>query len=162
MAYEIKQNMMEDGICTNELEQWASVYTAATIISNRETPFHRDLGSRVEWYDLLTSFGPYTRAPLFMDPIGIRVNNPPGTVCAFSGMALSHSVRRILTSRISMALYLRENMREGADVDPAFWMNQMQFEAFMGGDRGDVQKMGRSVSRETMEELVKSFAKVDV
>lgn len=136
MAREIKRQAMNQGHCVSPLQGWASVYTAVTILANRATRYHRDLGSRFEWYDLLTSFGPYVKAPLYLGPIGLRVNNYPGTVCAFSGMAWSHAVRTIHSSRVSMAFYIREDMREGFGVPPAPFMTQADFEQYVGPHRG--------------------------
>ena len=132
MGKEIKRRAMGEGHCISPLEEWASVYTAMTVLANRSTRYHRDTGSRFEWYDLLTSLGPYNQAPLYIGPIGLRINNPPGTVCAFSGMALSHAVREICSSRISMAFYIREDMRAGFGVQPAPFMTQNKFEKYLG------------------------------
>ncbi|KIK71914.1 hypothetical protein PAXRUDRAFT_117038, partial [Paxillus rubicundulus Ve08.2h10] len=41
------------------LRLWPSVFTAASVMVNRSTPFHRDHNSRVQWYDLLASIGTY-------------------------------------------------------------------------------------------------------
>ena len=136
MAKKIKERAIRDGHCTSALQQWASVYTAATILANRSTRYHRDLGSRYEWYDLLTSFGPYVQAPLYLSPLGLRINNYPGTVCAFSGMAFSHAVRKIDSSRVSMAFYIRDDMREGFAVPPSPFMHQDEFEKYIGMYRG--------------------------
>ena len=140
MAKKIKDRAIRDGHCTSPLQQWASVYTAATILANRSTRYHRDLGSRYEWYDILTSFGPYVQAPLYLAPIGLRINNYPGTVCAFSGMAFSHTVRSISSSRLAMALYMREDMREGFAVPPSPFMHQHDFERYIGPDHGRLRR----------------------
>ena len=140
MAREIKRRTMSQGYCTPVLQQWASVYTAVTILANRSTRYHRDMGSRYEWYDLLTSFGPYVQAPLYLAPIGLRINNYPGTVCAFSGMAFSHTVRSISSSRLAMALYMREDMREGFAVPPSPFMHQDDFERYIGPDHGRLRR----------------------
>ena len=41
------------------LEHWWTPFNAMTVISNRETPLHRDLGSRPSWSDLLVALGNY-------------------------------------------------------------------------------------------------------
>ena len=141
MAKEVKTRTMNGGHCVSPLKQWASVYTAVTVLANRSTRYHRDLGSRFEWYDLLTSFGPYEQAPLYLGPIGLRINNYPGTVCAFSGMAFSHAVRKIECSRVSMAFYMREDMRDGFGVPPAPFMSQNDFEHYIGSQRGRLRSI---------------------
>ena len=124
------------GICrrTPDGEDWGSE-RAGTAFPNRSTRYHRDLGSRYEWYDLLTSFGPYIQAPLYLSPLGLRINNYPGTVCAFSGMALRHAVRYTAHPRISVAFYLRENVRAGVHVKPAGWMSQSTYRNITGYSR---------------------------
>lgn len=114
------------------VQEWPSVYSALSIISNRKTPYHRDCHSRMPWYDSLMSIGPYGIAPLYLEPFRFRVNNPAGSLCAFSGMAIRHGVRKCMKSRISFAWYMRENVREGQDVSPAGWMRQEVYSQYVG------------------------------
>lgn len=147
LSREIKHWAMQDTpSCAEGLDKWGSVFTAATIIANRQTPFHRDLGGRPEFYDLLTSVGPYPAAPMYLRPIGVKASNVPGTVCAFSGFALGHAVRRIPFSRLSLALYLRDNVREGANRGAPEWMNQRVYEEFIGPSRGKLRKAPNSAA----------------
>ena len=37
------------------LSRWASVFSSVAVISNRDTPPHRDGSSRVNWYDILVT-----------------------------------------------------------------------------------------------------------
>lgn len=106
--------------------------TALSIICNRETPYHRDTQSRMQWYDLLTSVGPYTIAPLYLSPFRFRINNPPGSMSAFSGMAMRHGVRKCARARISLAWYMRESVRAGEFVEPAGWMSQTVYRELIG------------------------------
>ena len=132
MARTIQDHMIQRDCCSNTLKNWPSVQTAVSVIANRGTPFHRDSKSRVAWYDLITSIGPYTSAPLYLSPINLRVDNSPGTICAFSGLALRHAVRRCELSRICLAWYMREDMREREGVEPASWMLQGEYREFIG------------------------------
>ena len=132
MAWKVKQELLFNGSCAETLAVWPSVFTAMSVISNRETPYHRDSQSRMCWYDMLTSVGPYKDAPLYLSPLGIRIHNPPGTICAFSGMALRHGVRYTPDPRISFAMYLRENVRAGVHVLPAKWMTQSVYRRITG------------------------------
>ena len=132
MAWRAKKTMAHNNCCKDTLDMWPSVFTAMSIISNRETPFHRDSQSRMCWYDILTSVGPYNDAPVYLSPFGIRISNTPGTICAFSGMALRHAVRYTAQPRISIASYLRENVRAGAHVQPAGWMSQSVYRNITG------------------------------
>ena len=86
----------------------------------------------MQWYDLLASIGMYTKAPLYLSPLNIRFDNTPGSICAFSGMALRHGVRKCAESRISIACYLRDDVREGENIPAADWMTQAVYGAFVG------------------------------
>ena len=132
MAWNMKLKLIDMECCADTLHSWPSVFTAVSIISNRETPYHRDGQSRMSWYDMITSIGPYDNAPIYLAPFGIRIDNPPGTVCAFSGMAIRHGVRYTQHPRISFAWYLRENVRHGAGTLPAQHMTQSVYESVSG------------------------------
>lgn len=83
------------------------------------------------WYDMVTSVGPYHIAPLYLEPFKYRVDNSPGTICAFSGMAMRHGVRKCSQARISFAWYMRENVREGQRIAPAGWMRQDVYDGIL-------------------------------
>lgn len=140
MSRTTKQSMLTSGICSDVLQQWPSVFTAVSVITNRATPYHRDISTAWEWYDLILSFGPYRTAPLYLPILGVRVNNSPGTVCAFSGRALRHGVRRIDSARISIAFYTRKNVQEGEKVQPVGWMHQSEYEDDIGQDRCNIRR----------------------
>lgn len=132
MGAQIHRSMHARKGCSETISRWPSVQTAISIISNRETPFHRDEKSRMQWYDMLTSIGTYSKAPLYLSPLNMRFDNLPGSVCAFSGMALRHGVRRCTGSRISIASYLRDDVREGEKVIAADWMTQKEYLPYIG------------------------------
>lgn len=134
MAGEMKRAMIESGQCEEALRNWPTVFTAISIISNRESPLHRDLHEAWEWFDLLLSIGPYEQAPLYLPNLGIRVNNPPGTICVFGGRALWHGVRKV-SPRITFALYMRKLVQEGLDIEPAGWITQREYERYIGINR---------------------------
>ena len=132
MGMKIHTSLEARGQSPDVISHWPSAQTAISIISNRETPFHRDEKGRMQWYDLLSSIGQYTKAPLYLSPLNIRFDNTPGSVCAFSGMALRHGVRKCAESRISIASYLRDDVREGEKIAAADWMTQSVYSSFVG------------------------------
>lgn len=132
MGLNIHAKMKARGRCRDAIGRWPSAQTAISIISNRATPFHRDEKSRMQWYDLLTSIGTYTKAPLYLSPLNMRFDNTPGSVCLFSGMAIRHGVRKCGGSRIAIASYLRDDVREGEKIAPADWMTQMVYFPYIG------------------------------
>ena len=153
MARSIKKRVLKSGRCVDSLGRWASVFTAATILANRSTRYHRDSGTRFQWYDLLMSLGPYRSAPLYLSPIGVKTPNRPGTVCAFSGTAWSHAVRGILTSRICISLYMRETMREGFKAKAAPFMDQEVYSDFIGPHCGKLNRYTGMDKREIENDL---------
>ena len=132
MARAMQDRMIEEGCCNDIVERWPSAQTAVSVIANRATPFHRDSKSRVTWYDLITSIGPYDCAPMYLSAINLRIDNFPGTMCGFSGSAFRHAVRRCELSRISIAWYMREDLRQRTGVEPASWMVQRKYRDFVG------------------------------
>lgn len=132
MGRSIQDQMIRRNRCASTVRNWPSVMSALSVISNRETPYHRDNQSRMPWFDILTSVGPYTIAPLYLSPFRFRVNNTPGSICAFSGMAMRHAVRKCQLSRISFAWYMREYVRDGEFVHPAGWMVQSVYRDLIG------------------------------
>lgn len=104
------------------LKIWPSIFNALSIISNRESPRHRDNNSRPEWYDLLTSVGPFYNSVLELPGIGVRLAYNPGTVFAFSGRVLQHGVCECVGERVSLAFYMRDNVHDRVKVRGASWM----------------------------------------
>ena len=132
MGWHIHNQLITKQICSKDILAWPSMFSALSIISNRSTPFHRDDQGGVAWYDILTSIGQYVKAPLYLSPFAFRIDNCPGTLCAFSGMSLRHGVRKCKESRISFAWYMREKIRVGEGIPAAGWMRQGWYSEVVG------------------------------
>lgn len=104
------------------LSRWGSVFNAISVISNRMTPGHRDLQSRVEWFDILTSVGPYSGAKLSLPDLNLELHYPSGSVVAFSGKLLQHAVSDCVGERACVAYYMRDKVHERLGVRAATWM----------------------------------------
>ncbi|KAK7677485.1 hypothetical protein QCA50_003723 [Cerrena zonata] len=139
MAKEMKDSMITSGNCAEALGRWPTVFTAISVITNRESPFHRDLHESWKWFDFLLSFGPYKHAPLYLANLGIRVNNPPGTICIFGGRALWHGVRRV-SPRVTLALYMRKNIQKELGIQSASWMTQQEYSNYIGPQRHNLRR----------------------
>lgn len=112
---------------TKELaNQWQSVYTGISVISNRRTPPHRDSKGRPEWYDMLLSYsGLFTRPRLCIGDVGLDLNYSSGTVVALCGSVLEHGVSSWgVGDRVCYAHFMRESVRERLEVSPAGWVNR--------------------------------------
>ena len=105
---------------------WQSVYNGMSVISNRETPFHRDTKGRKEWYDTLLSYSQSsTRPQLLIKDVGLELKYSSGTVVALCGSILEHGVSAWGGGdRVCYAHFLRESVRECLDVSPASWVHQ--------------------------------------
>ena len=132
MGRQIHAQLLSKDLCKETVESWPSVFTALSVITNRSTPYHRDDQGNWSWYDMLTSIGPYDVAPLYVSPFRFRIDNVPGSLCAFSGMGLRHGVRECDRPRISFAWYMRENVRVGAGIPSASWMTQSCYTSRVG------------------------------
>ncbi|KAG2131000.1 uncharacterized protein EDB93DRAFT_1255661 [Suillus bovinus] len=69
----------------NCLREWASVFTALTIMCNRRSLLHRDPLSRPQWFDVMTTFGNYGVATIKMPNLGIECVYPAGSMVPGSG-----------------------------------------------------------------------------
>jgi Oxygenase domain of the 2OGFeDO superfamily len=74
------------------LEHWTSVWSGFSIIVNRKTYVHRDLGAAPMDYDFLLSGGTHERCMLDVRDLGLRLSYLPGTGVAIAGKVLRHGV----------------------------------------------------------------------
>jgi hypothetical protein len=95
-----------------KLREWASVFCALSVISNRETPLHRDALSRMQWFDILTSVGRYSDARMSLPSIEIDLRYDPGVMVGMSGRAVRHGVHKVDGDRICWAWYMRDNVHD--------------------------------------------------
>ena len=100
---------------------WWSIYNGVQVISNRESLVHRDHSSSSEWYDLLTTVGPYSDAVLELPGVGLCLQYNSGTVMALCGHLLRHGVFEAEGERICLAYYMRENVQRRLGVKFATW-----------------------------------------
>lgn len=109
------------------LEYWPSVFNAVTALSNRETPFHRDNYSRAQWYDLLTTIGPYQDAVMEFPGLGMKLRYNSGTVVGFSGKIVRHGVGDCKGDRVCLAYYMRDKVHERMGIEAAQWMKEAYY-----------------------------------
>ncbi|KAG2353238.1 hypothetical protein BDR07DRAFT_1496653 [Suillus spraguei] len=65
------------------LQYWASVFNSLSIISNWETPNHRDHLSIPECFDILTTVGNYSNAQMSMPSLQLEFRYDSGCMIAF-------------------------------------------------------------------------------
>lgn len=104
------------------LQLWSSPFSGYSVISNRETPVHRDNSAQQEWYDLLVTIGPYHSAVLMLPSIGVSLQYNSGTVVGLGGKVVSHGVEAPEGDRICIAHYMRDQVHERLQVKGPEWM----------------------------------------
>lgn len=112
----------EDPLVRSTMETWPSIFNAIQIISNRETPRHRDPQTRCEWFDLLCTLGTYITADLFLEGLGLKLDYQPGTLVAISGRLIPHSVGKCPPDRVCYAFYMRNALHKRFGVENPGWM----------------------------------------
>lgn len=113
------------------IQRWGTPFTAVSVISNRITVPHRDTKSLMEYFDILTSVGPFTFTLMEFDGIGIQVKIIPGTIIGLCGWVLRHAVPKCREDRVIYAWYMRGAVHASQDVRPASWMTQEVYGKFM-------------------------------
>lgn len=88
------------------LKDWPMVYHALHIISNRQSPFHRDISSQPTWFDLLITLGSYQRAQLAARNIGMQLSYKPGTAVFLSSYLVHHGVSEVTPDRLCYAFFM--------------------------------------------------------
>lgn len=82
---------------------------------------HQDNLTHNEWYNLLTSVGPYNEAIFELPGVGLRFKYTSGTVIRLCGRVLSHGVSEAEGDHICLAYYMRENIQKRLNADIADW-----------------------------------------
>jgi hypothetical protein len=103
-------------------QHWSSAFSGISVITNRETPIHRDLQARHQWYDVLVTLGEYTDGRMELPSLGIRLEYNPGTVVALAGKMIPHGVCQCDGERVCLAYFMRDNVHERAGVHAPDWM----------------------------------------
>ncbi|KIJ63885.1 hypothetical protein HYDPIDRAFT_91813 [Hydnomerulius pinastri MD-312] len=105
------------------IRAWPTLFTAISVVYNRETPFHRDSKLVPQWYDLFLSVGSYTDAVLELPTLGIHAHYMPGTAALFSGLLLRHGVSPVdQGDRIGYVFYMRPSMFHFASISLGKWV----------------------------------------
>jgi hypothetical protein len=113
---------LKESYATPELfEDWVLPFNAVSIVSNRESLFHRDNDTRPEFLDLLVSCGFYEKCVLEKPGLGLRFFWPPGSLSAFSGKLIRHGVSAADGERAALALYMRDSVQEKFGVKSPSW-----------------------------------------
>lgn len=102
------------------LQSWATPFTAMSLISNRNTPLHRDNGAGYTCMDLLVSVGDYKNGWFHAPGLGFNFYYYSGTVIGINGRVVRHG-GEAEGQRFCWAQYLRENVLAELKVPEPYW-----------------------------------------
>jgi hypothetical protein len=100
---------------------WSTPYTTTSLMSNRDSPLHRDVGASPTCMDLLVSVGTYTSGEFLVPGLGLRLWYRPGTVIGLLGRAVRHGAVAF-GGRLVFAQYLRESVLEALELPAPDWV----------------------------------------
>ncbi|KAG2353308.1 hypothetical protein BDR07DRAFT_1310002, partial [Suillus spraguei] len=103
------------------LQYWASVFNSLSIISNRETPNHRDHLLIPECFNIPTTMGNYPNAWMSMPSLQLEFRYDSGCMIAFSGRIVRHGVHGVEGDQIAWAWYMRDSVHIYARVPSCGW-----------------------------------------
>ncbi|KAJ2911642.1 hypothetical protein MD484_g8772, partial [Candolleomyces efflorescens] len=93
-------------------ETWSTPFNGLAVITNRETPYHRDTKGGQRTFDILTTFGTYTGGRLHVPLLSAHFIYGPGTGIILPGFVFEHGASRTDGERICLASYIRPNVGE--------------------------------------------------
>ena len=110
------------------LKYWTSPFSGYGLISNCVTPAHRDNNSQGQWYDFLTTIGPYSGSRLIIDNLGLEFEYESGTMVALLGKLLRHGIKEPEGNRICLAQYMRDNVHHRMGIESPGWMSVARYD----------------------------------
>ena len=109
----VKRLRATSKIDSHILSRWASIFSGVSVISNHNTPVHRDGNSRWNWYEILATLGSYRDCSLELPGVGISLEYSPGMVVGLLGNMLEHKVGDFERDRACYAYFMRQCARLG-------------------------------------------------
>ena len=111
------------------LETWPTLFSSVHILSNRETPYHRDVAGQASMLELLWTLGTYGESTLVARNLGLQMAYQPGTVVALSSFLVHHGVAAVPPDRICYAWFIAEALVRNHGVDDVPWMERAVYES---------------------------------
>lgn len=104
-------------------KHWHSAFNGVAIMSNRQTPSHRDQQGWRTCYDLLLTVGAYEDGDFHVPDLGIRLRYASGTVVCILGSRLRHAVRvwGADAERVCWAYFMRQELLWHCGVRAPDW-----------------------------------------
>ena len=109
------------------LGKWPSIFSAVEVISNRETPYHRDTSGFRTMMEFLITMGDYDLATLVVRNLGMQLVYKSGTGILLTIFVLHHGVASVPADRICYAWFTAEALLTNHDIPPIPWMTQSYY-----------------------------------
>jgi hypothetical protein len=111
------------------LSYWSSPYMGQSLISNRDTPLHRDNGGGYACMDLLVTLGKYKNGWFNVPGLGYNFYYPSGTVVGICGRVVRHGATAV-GERVCWSQYCRCNVLKAFDVEEPDWVSIGQLKTY--------------------------------
>ena len=122
MLKTFKQNpglLREPAAISRVLDCWFTPFSGVSVICNRETPRHKDVSGRFDWYDVLVTLGTHSEIKFGLPGLRTTLMYSPRTVVALCGRIITHSVESNEDGdRACFAWFMREDVRKYLGIDP--------------------------------------------
>jgi hypothetical protein len=103
---------------TKVVDSWCTPFSGVSVICNRETPLHKYIYGRHDWYHILATMGTHPPANFGLPGLQITFSYSPRTVVALCGQISHTAGSSDHGDRACFAWYMREDVREYLDVVP--------------------------------------------
>ena len=100
---------------------WTSPYTGFSLMSNRDSPLHRDNGGGYTAMDTLLTVGEYRNGWLNFPGLGYRLFYNSGTVVTLAGRVVRHGASAS-GQRLCCAWYLRSTVLQALNIEEPGWV----------------------------------------
>ena len=114
----------QDSIARSALDVWPTVFNAVQVISNRQTPFHRDNAGMPAWLDLLMSLGSCRRATIVLRNLGMQMAYNPGSLALISSFLIHHGVAEVPADRICYSWFMTEVLHVNLGIPEVSWASR--------------------------------------
>ena len=104
------------------LESWTSPYTSASLMSNRDSPLHRDGSGGYSTMDLLLSIGNYCNGRFHVPGLGYDFMYTAGSVVGLVGRVLLHGATSS-GERLCYAQWNKQNVLDSLHLPETEWIN---------------------------------------
>ena len=107
---------------------WPGAMPGISVISNRASICHLDVGGHKEWYDFLVAAGTYKGCRFRLPELNLELEYLPGTAVALNGRILRHEVVCWDGGdRVCYAHWVRPGLLRALSVNFPSWVTQSEY-----------------------------------